>query len=149
MDGHQYTALFEAPGGKPILKAYPDPITRGSPWTIGLGHTGKDVHQDTTWTEDQCWHAFYNDYAVAEGYASHIVGTDCWAKLNGARRAVLADMAFNLGPGGLTNFNHMLVAVRFGDWTRAHSELLNSAYAAQVKTRAQTNAKTLLTGEWP
>jgi lysozyme len=26
------------------LKAYPDPATGGAPWTIGVGHTGPDVH---------------------------------------------------------------------------------------------------------
>lgn len=26
------------------LKAYPDPATHGPPWTIGIGHTGPDVH---------------------------------------------------------------------------------------------------------
>lgn len=33
--------------------AYPDPGTRGAPWTIGWGCTGSDVGPDTVWTEDQ------------------------------------------------------------------------------------------------
>jgi hypothetical protein len=43
----------------------------------------------------------------------------------------------------------MLDAIRAADWQRAHDELLDSDYARQTKTRAQTNAKVLLTGEWP
>lgn len=148
MDGHKYTALFEAPGGHPILHAYPDPGTGHTPWTIGLGHTGPDVHADTQWTEAQCWNAFYNDYAVAQGHAAHLIGTDCWARLNDPRRAVLIDMAFNIGPQRLGGFHHMLAAIKAPDWNLARAELLNSDYAVQVKSRAQTNAKTLLAGEW-
>lgn len=149
MDGHQYTAQFEAPGGEPILKAYPDPITRGSPWTIGLGHTGPDVHENTEWTEQQCWAAFYNDYAIAGGFAPGIVGASCWTRLNEPRRAVLVDLCFNPGPTKLAGFHHMISAIQAGDWQTAHDELLDSAYAGQVHSRADTNALVLLTGEWP
>lgn len=149
MDGHQYTAAFEAPNGQPILHAYPDPITRGSPWTIGLGHTGPDVQQDTEWTAPQCWSAFYNDYAIAAGFAPGIVGTSVWTSMNEPRQAVIVDLCFNPGPTKLAGFHHMLNAIRSGDWQTAHDELLDSAYADQVKIRADINAVTLLTGEWP
>ena len=33
MTSAAYTARFEAPGGKPILKAYPDPLTGYEPFT--------------------------------------------------------------------------------------------------------------------
>ena len=33
------------------LKAYPDPATGGDPWTIGVGHTGPDVHPGLVITE--------------------------------------------------------------------------------------------------
>jgi len=149
MDGHQYSAHFEAPGGKPVLTAYPDPLTGGEPFTIGLGHVGPDVKQGTVWTEDQCLHAFYNDYNVACGAALHIIGADTWGRLGEPRQAVLSDMAFNIGQSRLSLFAKMLAAIRRADWQAAHDELLDSAYARQTKTRAQTNAKTLLTGEWP
>jgi lysozyme len=149
MRGPDYTARFEAPGGKPVLTAYPDPLTGGEPFTIGLGHTGADVKRDSVWPEDQCLHAFANDYAVAGAAALHVVGADVWARLNEARRAVLTDMAFNIGPARLRGFVKMLAAIRTGDWTEAAAQMLDSAYARQVKRRAQTNAKTLLTGEMP
>lgn len=149
MNGHQYTALFEAPGGQPVLKVYPDPATHNAPFTVGLGHTGQDVHQGDSWTEERCWTAFYSDYATAETSASHVIGISAWAILNECRRAVLADMAFNIGKSRLQGFHHMLDAVRMNDWQRAHDELLDSQYAMQVKSRADTNAAVLLTGEWP
>ena len=34
-------------------KAYPDPGTRGDPWTIGWGSTGPEVTPETIWTEQQ------------------------------------------------------------------------------------------------
>lgn len=149
MDGHRYTALFEAPGGQPILKAYPDPITKSAPWTIGLGHTGEDVGPDTEWTESQCWAAFYNDYAIAGGEAAHLATTSCWSSLNEQRRAVLTDMAFQMGSHGLAMFQKMLAAVHAGDWQTAADQMKASQYHEQTPFRCETNAQTLLTGEWP
>lgn len=149
MDGHEYTAKFEAPNGKPVLKAYPDPLTHGEPWTIGLGHTGPEVKRDSVWTEAQCMHAFYNDYAIAQGNALHVIGAPTWAELNEPRRCVLTDMAFNIGPTRLAGFVKMLVAIRRKDWSEAAAQLLDSAYAIQVKSRAQANAKVLLEGNFP
>jgi len=146
--GQNYTARFEAPGGKPILHAYPDPLTGAAPWTIGLGHTGPDVKQGTVWTEDQCLHAFQSDYGVASGAARLILGS-AWADLNEPRCAVLADMAFNIGRPRLLGFAKMLAAIRRGDYAEAADQLLESAYARQVGRRAQTNALVLKTGEWP
>lgn len=148
MNGPDWTAKFEAPDGRPILHAYPDPLTGGAPWTIGLGHTGADVGPKTVWTEDQCIHAFHNDYQVASIVAATVIGSLAWAGLNEPRRAVLADMAFNIGQSRLSGFAKMLGAIRRKDWTEAKAQMLDSAYARQVKTRAKRNAKTLLTGEW-
>lgn len=149
MDGHTYTAKFEAPDGEPILKVYPDPLTGSVPWTVGLGHTGPDVHQGDIWTEERCWTAFYNDYAIATGHAAPIVGMSVYSPLSEPRRAVLTDLCFNPGPTRLSGFVHMLDAIRKSDWQRAHDELLNSEYAQQVHGRATTNAMVLLTGNWP
>lgn len=158
MDGHDYTAHFEAPDGKPVLKAYPDPITKGTPWTIGLGHTGNDVHKGDEWPEAKCWSTFYNDYALAYAEASQVVGTSCWAKLSDERMSVLADMAFQMGGTGLSKFVKMLAAVRKGDWEQAKVHMLDSDYARQLKelqsdktkkTRAEINADTLVTSKWP
>jgi GH24 family phage-related lysozyme (muramidase) len=149
MDGHEWTAKFEAPNGEPVLAVYPDPLTGGDPWTVGLGHTGPDVHKDEVWTRDRCLGAFYNDYAIAESQAVHLFGASCIAGLTVPRRAVLTDLCFNPGPGKLAKFVHMLDAIRRKDWQRASDELLDSAYAKQVKGRAIKNADVLLKGVWP
>ena len=36
------------------VQAYPDPGTRGHPWTIGWGATGPDINPGTIWTMEQC-----------------------------------------------------------------------------------------------
>jgi lysozyme len=149
MDGHRYTAEFEAPGGKPVLAAYPDPLTGGEPWTIGLGHTGPDVHQGDLWPEDRCMAAFYSDYSIAEGTARHIIGSSTWMLLCEPRQCVLTDMAFNIGGTRLALFHQMIDAIKAGKWQRASDELLDSSYAKQVKGRAIKNAHVLLTGQWP
>ena len=35
-----------------VLTAYPDPGTGGDPWTIGVGHTGPEVHKGLTISQD-------------------------------------------------------------------------------------------------
>jgi len=36
------------------VQAYPDPGTKGHPWTIGWGATGPDINPGTIWTMQQC-----------------------------------------------------------------------------------------------
>ena len=43
------------------LKAYPDPGTGGDPWTIGFGHTGKEVVPGLTITQDDADAYLKND----------------------------------------------------------------------------------------
>lgn len=149
MTGHEWTARFEAPNGEPILKVYGDPLTGGEPFTVGLGHTGPDVHEGAVWTRERCLHAFANDYAIAQGVAAHVIGLPTWAGLSEPRQCVLTDMAFNIGQSRLEGFHNMLAAIRRHDWQTAHDQLLDSAYAKQVKGRAIKNATVLLTGNWP
>ena len=149
MDGQTWTANFEAPNGEPVLAVYGDPLTGKEPWTVGLGHTGPDVHEGDIWTRDHCMHAFQNDYAVAQGIAAHVIGLPTWASISDPRQCVLTDMAFNIGQARLYGFHNMLDAIRRHDWQTAHDELLDSAYAKQVKGRAIKNADLILKGIWP
>ena len=36
------------------VTSYPDPGTKGHPWTIGWGATGPDIQPGTVWTMQQC-----------------------------------------------------------------------------------------------
>lgn len=68
--------------------------------------------------------------------------------LNPARRGVLQNMMFNLGPGGLLGFHNTLHAVSIGDWREAAEDMLASRWAQQVGQRAVRLANQMLTGEW-
>ena len=59
-----------------------------------------------------------------------------WRKLSETRQKVLISMAYNLGVGGLLEFNRMLSALQDGDYATAAQEMLSSLWANQVGTRA-------------
>ena len=62
------------------------------------------------------------------------------------RQNVLMDMCFNLGTAGLLKFKAMLAAVEARDFDRAADEMLNSAWARQVRGRAQMLPAMMKTG---
>lgn len=52
------------------LKSYPDPATKGAPWTIGWGHTGPEVKPNSEWTKALCDTVFKSD---CDRFAHHMV----------------------------------------------------------------------------
>ena len=75
-----------------------------------------------------------------------------WYKqLNAARQEALINMVFTMGIVRLCRFVNMLLALKSGDWKRAHDETLNSKWARDLKVfnspRAINIAKVFLTGE--
>lgn len=126
------------------LRAYGDPITRGPPWTIGYGHTGKNVHPGLEITLEQAEALLINDVN------SVILALDAslpwWRGLNSPRQNVLANMGFNMGVGKLVLFHNTLSAVRSGYYTQAGPMMLESAWADQVGKRAIRLAKQMETG---
>lgn len=69
-----------------------------------------------------------------------------WAGLDDARRAVLIDMAYNLGVGGLLKFKRLLAAVEQRDWSGAVFEMLNSKWAKELPTRSAELRNVMKTG---
>jgi lysozyme len=64
------------------------------------------------------------------------------------RFAVLVNMAFNLGVGGLLHFQNMLSFVKAASWVSAADEMLRSKWANEVGDRAQRLATQMRTGDW-
>jgi lysozyme len=119
--------------------------------TVGYGH--KVLEEDglalgDTITEEEAKALFEKDMAWAEPAAKKVVGAEVFDSLNAARRAVLVNMAFNLGEEGLSKFVKTLAAVRAGDWEEAKEEMLDSLWATQVGSRATQLAEQMLTGVW-
>lgn len=56
--------------------------------------------------------------------------------LDEVSKSVLLNMCFNLGIGGLLEFNNTLAFIAAGDWERAANGMLASKWAKQVGRRA-------------
>lgn len=52
-------------------------------------------------------------------------------------KAILTNMAFNLGKRGLKGFRKMLAAIKLGDWGTAANEMENSKWFNQVGDRSK------------
>lgn len=68
--------------------------------------------------------------------------------LDGNRRRVLLEMAFNMGVGdsahGLLSFHQMLDAVEAGDWVRAKANMVASHWFVQVGPRRAARLANLM-----
>jgi lysozyme len=69
-----------------------------------------------------------------------------WTDLNDVRQRVIANMCFNLGIAKLLGFRNTLVAMRQGKYGAAADGMLASAWATQVKGRAQRLADMMRKG---
>lgn len=76
------------------LVAYPDPgSVDGHPWTIGWGHTGKEVKRGLVWTQAQADAAFVQDLAETEAGVERLVKVP----LNQGQFDALVSFAYNVG----------------------------------------------------
>ena len=124
-------------GGRHV--AYRDPVGK---LTIGWGRNLDDVGL----SDDEAEMLLLHD---VERTAAAVRAALPWAaQLDEVRRAVLIELAFNMGLGGLLTFERMLEALQRGDWDTAAQELLDSRYARQVGARARRLAERLRTGSW-
>ena len=127
--------------------------------TVGVGHNleAHPFHGCTQVgdkiSEDTC------DYLLAcdlRASVQEVAKRFPWAEnLCLARQAVLVDMAFNMGIGGLSRFHHFLGALQVGEWEVAAKEMFNSKWAFQVgdgpggvDDRVDELSRMVLTGEW-
>src|SRR5881628_3289056 len=98
--------LIELEGWKNA--AYPDPLTKGAPWTIGVGHCGPEVHEGLVWGDELVSSTLDDDIEAKTG---EVEKRWPWAKyLCEPRRAVLIGMAFQMGAAGLGGFKDFLGA---------------------------------------
>jgi len=115
--------------------------------SIGYGHN-LDAHGDRdpgVITIDQAEKYLNDDIAEATAQCSKIIG---WDQLNEARRAVLIDMCFNLGYGGLLQFKRMLHWIAKGYYQQAALEMADSVWALQVGKRAKELSEIMSRGEF-
>jgi len=127
-------------------ESYPDPLTKGDPWTIGVGHTGPEVHEGLVWTDEQIGKALDEDIAEKEGQCRwHF---PWFATLNEPRQAVILGMCFQMGIGKLLAFKQTLAAVRDERYAHAAECMRQSLWAKQTPKRAKRMAYQMETGAW-
>ena len=126
--------------------AYADPLTHGEPYTIGIGHTGPEVHLGLTWDDEQIDAAFDADVQKAtQGCSNAFAWFD---SLDDVRQAVLIAMCFQMGIRGLQSFSGTLSFIASGDYVMAAQHMRVSLWAHQTPARANRMADQMLTGAW-
>ncbi|MBD1194446.1 glycoside hydrolase family protein [Vulcanococcus sp. Clear-D1] len=80
------------------LSAYPDPASGGAPWTIGYGHTGAEVVQGLTITQEKAETWLKQDVAEAAGSVDRLLSG---VGLTARQRDALISFCFNVGGGAL------------------------------------------------
>lgn len=75
------------------LKAYPDPGTGGEPWTIGWGHTGREVRPGVVWTQERCDEQFDIDVSQFERDVDSLVTVG----IDQGHFDALVSFAYNVG----------------------------------------------------
>ena len=135
--GHAHVVYDDATG-KPIRAG--DTLI-GHP-TLGFGRnlSGKGIE------DDEAEALLAVDLVDCEDIARGFVGGQVWLALGDARRAVLIDMAHNMGPTRLYGFVLLRAAIMRQDWRQAAAEIEDSAYFRQVKRRGIRNRDIMRTG---
>ena len=111
--------------------------------TIGVGYN----LQDRGLPDDLIDDLF--DRTVAEAVEECARLFDFFEDLDAVRRAVLANLMFNLGAPRLLTFRKMIAALRRRDYERAANEMRDSRWSRQVGNRAEELCRQMRTGEWP
>jgi lysozyme len=134
--------------------AYPDPLTNGDPWTIGVGHCGPEVFKGLMWADELIGKTLDEDIAkkTAQCKAQFAPWFDA---LNEPRQAVLIGMCFQIGMGrkgppatGLLAFKQTLAAIRDERYEHAAECMRQSLWARQTPKRALRLAHQMATGSW-
>jgi lysozyme len=114
--------------------------------TVGVLTIGIGRNLNVGISKQESRFLFSNDLARAEAFIDR---KWTWAAdLDPVRRAVLVDMAFNLG-GRLGQFKRTLRSLKQGKYADAAVQMLDSLWADQVGSRALRLAEMCRSGNWP
>jgi lysozyme len=120
-------------GRKP--RPYPDTVGK---WTVGIGHN----LSDSDLPPEVIDLLFEHDLRDAEKVARYLLPD--FDNLSDVRKAVVCNMAFNLGMK-LAEFHQFLLAVHEERWVDAAIAMLDSHWAVQVGDRAKRLAESMRT----
>jgi GH24 family phage-related lysozyme (muramidase) len=102
------------------LHAYPDPLTKGPPITIGWGST-KDfdgTHFKIGRTITQKYADTLLDFDLKNRFLPSLQKIPYWNEMNDNQRGALLSFAYNLGAGfyGSSNFNTITRVLKNKEW---------------------------------
>lgn len=89
-----FVAEHEAPGGVPVLEAYPDPATHGAPWTIGFGSTA-GVTRGMKITPEEARARLLAGLEGAAERLEGLVGEACVTELTSNQYSALISFVYN------------------------------------------------------
>lgn len=107
--------------------------------TIGYGHN----LESGSISESACNQILSDDIERTESALNVL---PWYNQLSDTRKAVILDMAFNMGVPGLLNFYGMISAIISGDYQKASVEMLSSLWAQQVGPRAKEDSTLMAEG---
>ena len=127
------------------LTAYPDPATKGEPFTIGVGHTSAagapKVTKGMIITEDECDEILSRDLATFEAAVEKAVTVP----LNQNQFDALVSFTFNVGAGNLQKStllkrlnqgDYRGAAEQFGAWNKAAGKVMKGLVTRRADERA-------------
>lgn len=112
--------------------------------TIGYG-TLVDARKGGGITPAEAEYLLANRLRLAEQDCESL---PAYLDLSPPRQAVLIEMRFILGAGGIRGFKRMFAALERQEYELAASEILNSAMAGQIKGRAVEMFEQMQSGRW-
>lgn len=119
--------------------------------TVGVGHNCKVSPLPAGWTcpltDGQVNALLSHDLQIV--FAALDLHLPWWKSLDAVRMRVVANMAFNLGIGGLLGFHNTLLAMQRGSYAVAAAGMLSSVWAKQVGDRAKRLASAMEYGVMP
>lgn len=126
-----------------VLHAYQD---KYGYWTIGVGRL-IDKTKGGSISRSESEMLLANDIASRELAITKALP---WSlNIDPVRRAVLTNMAFNMGVEGLLEFRNTLAVLRDGNYFGAAKMMLESKWArVDVPERARRLAEQMKSGEW-
>lgn len=127
------------------LHAYQDV---GGVWTVGYGSTGPDIHEGTTWTQEQADGALRARVAKLEHQVAEVVHVP----LTPGQFAALISFSYNLGIGALRG-STLLRQLNAGNYEKASDELLRwnhvKGKVVDGLTKRRAEERALFRGEEP
>lgn len=124
--------------------AYPDPLTQGEPWTVGVGCTGPGINKNTYWTNDE---VELNLQKKMDEAITDVQNRFSWVQLlTDARQAVIICMCYQMGINRLAKFIDTLGYVRRGYYEQAGNAMEQSKWARQTPLRAARMVELMVKG---